>query len=282
MTAGRMARWAGVGLLAASLLHGDVAAEQAGLPGPVELRVLTYNTHGLPAWIARDRPAWRMPRIGRLLSRYDVALVQENFAHHDRLRAAVSHDVIVRGHDDSGLTTFGHFDPREVVEVQRTAYDSCSGWLWGASDCFADKGFLRLRLSLPHGARLDVVNTHLEAGRGPADHAVRAAQVGLLVERLRALRGAALVLGGDLNLRFDEPRDRELLLVLTSALGLADSGALPGPGWDRIDYLLVRGSERLGLEVLEAGMAGEFQAGGEPLSDHPALFVRLRLASPAP
>ena len=64
---------------------------------PVEVSVLTYNLHGLPAWIARDAPAERIARIGRLAGSYDVALFQEDFAHHAALVGSAAHPVVVRG-----------------------------------------------------------------------------------------------------------------------------------------------------------------------------------------
>ncbi|MEN8183628.1 MAG: hypothetical protein ABFS46_13955, partial [Myxococcota bacterium] len=75
-------RW-GWAALAAGFAMSALGPSAAGDPPaprepPGELRIVTYNTHGLPAWIARDDPVWRFPRIGRLLSAYDVALVQED------------------------------------------------------------------------------------------------------------------------------------------------------------------------------------------------------------
>jgi endonuclease/exonuclease/phosphatase family metal-dependent hydrolase len=285
MTRRQAGRFAGtvawIVILQAAATAAPARAEDR-IPSPVDVRIVTYNTHGLPAWIARDRPDWRFPRIGLLFSAYDVVLVQEDFAHHDLLRASVSHDAILRGNDDSGLTTLSRWPLDHVVEIERVPYGSCSGWLLGASDCFADKGFLRVRLALPNGALLDLVNTHLEAGDGDDDHAVRVRQVEILRERLRGPQPAALVLGGDLNLDWNQPHERELLEGLVSDLGLVDSGARPSSPWDRIDYLFVRESDDVELDVIAAGMAEEFVAEGQPLSDHPALFVRLRVTARSP
>ncbi len=282
MTKRRIGRWSHMMTLAAGLrlmVMVPPAAGEEAVERPVEVRIVSYNTHGLPAWIARDRPEWRFPRIGQLFSAYDVALVQEDFAHHEILRTSVSHDAILRGNDDSGLTTLLRWSPDHVVEMERVPYGSCSGWLFGASDCFADKGFLRVRLALPNGALVDLVNTHLEAGDGEDDHAVRVQQVGVLRERLRGPQPAALVLGGDLNLDWSKPRERALLEELIADLGLVDSGARPSSPWDRIDYLFLRESDGVELEVLAAGMAEEFVAEGEPLSDHPALYVHLQVTA---
>src|SRR5262249_34550650 len=50
------------------------AASAAPAPDAVEFTVLSYNTHGLPGWIAGDAPERRFPLIGALAQRYDVAL----------------------------------------------------------------------------------------------------------------------------------------------------------------------------------------------------------------
>lgn len=248
--------------------------------GAVELRIVTYNTHGLPAWIARDDPERRFPVIGRLLDAYDLAVVQEDFFHHELLLGAITLPLRARGNEDSGLTTLARLPARVLVETQAEPYGVCSGWLFGANDCLGDKGFLRTRVELANGARVDFVNTHLDAGRADADREARRAQLEILAERLRlASAGVPLVVGGDLNLHHDDPRDRALLDRFAAALGLADSEAKPAPGsaWSRIDYLLTRGGDGVAIEVLEAGMAAEFVHDGAPLSDHPALWARLRV-----
>jgi endonuclease/exonuclease/phosphatase family metal-dependent hydrolase len=264
--------------LAAAPAHADPSAA----PPAIELRIVTYNTHGLPAWIAGDDPERRFPLIGRLLDAYDLAVVQEDFYHHELLLGAITLPLRARGNERSGLTTLARLPAADLVETEAEAYGACSGWILGANDCLADKGFLRTRVALPNGARVDFVNTHLDAGGADADREARRAQLAILAERLRrASAGVPLVVGGDLNLHHDHPGDRALLDGFAAALGLADSGARPAPGsgWGRIDYLLVRSSADVALEVLEAGMAAEFVHEGAPLSDHPALWARLRVVA---
>jgi exonuclease III len=276
----RRARSAAALALAACLAAEPSRGDPAPASGAVELRVVTYNTHGLPAWIARDDPERRFPVIGRLLDAYDLAVVQEDFFHHELLLGAISLPLRARGNERSGLTTLARLPAAALVEAQAEPYGICSGWLFGASDCLGDKGFLRTRIALANGARVDFVNTHLDAGRDDADREARRAQLEILAERLRrASAGAPLVVGGDLNLHHDDPDDRALLDGFAAALGLADSQAKPAPGsgWGRIDYLLYRSSADVALEVLEAGMAAEFVHDDAPLSDHPALWARLRV-----
>jgi hypothetical protein len=254
------------------------AAEPRGAGEPLLLGVVTYNVHGLPGWVACDAPAERAPRIGALLDGFAVALVQEDWSHHEALRLRARHPIALRS-ADAGLTTLVRSAGARVLESERVPYGSCAGWLGGANDCWAEKGILRARLRLANGARLDLVNTHLEAGRGAADRAVREEQLEVLARHLETRSGAAaLVLGGDFNLHWEDPHDRGLVERFAARLRLSDSGARPDPPWGRIDYLFARSGEGARLEVLAAGEVPGFAAEGRPLSDHPALFARLRVA----
>ncbi|MEX2207359.1 MAG: endonuclease/exonuclease/phosphatase family protein [Myxococcota bacterium] len=257
--------------------------------GALLLTVLCYNVHGLLDLLVDDDPASRMPEIGRRLNAYDVALVQESWSYFDSLTAQATHGTVERngGVDtgflfQTGLATFAR--PR-LRAVTRGSLGACAGWLDRANDCFADKGFLRVRLALENGAELDFWNLHLDAGDDPSDRAARDAQLRLLAERVQKLSGAgALVVAGDFNLDESEPADRVLLERFTRALALSDSGAraaADGPfAHKRIDFILYRSGAGAALEPESAGEAREFSAGPTPLSDHPALFARLRV-SPA-
>ena len=86
----RRARNAAALALAACFAAESVHADPSSVPGAVELRIVTYNTHGLPAWIAGDDPERRFPLIGRLLDAYDLAVVQEDFYHHELLLGAIT------------------------------------------------------------------------------------------------------------------------------------------------------------------------------------------------
>ena len=278
------------------LLAAGLAQAAAAEPLAVEFSVLSYNTHGLPAWVAGDDPERRFPKIGALARAYDVTLFQEDFAHHPRLREGAGDLLLERGNlsrfrdsavclvlcEGSGLT-FAMRLPRGWLEgVASRAYDACSGWLGGANDCLATKGFQHARVVL--GGRFEVhfVNTHLDAGRAPEDRDARRAQLaGLRGYLEREAAGAPLVLGGDLNLDAADPADAALRDEFVAALGLRDTGAAAAPGspWQRLDYLYRRDGAEVRVELLEAGEAREFVDAGAPLSDHPAIFARLRAAA---
>jgi endonuclease/exonuclease/phosphatase family metal-dependent hydrolase len=278
-------------LLCALLL---AAAAAAGEEEGAEVTVLSYNTRGLPAWVAGDAPEQRFPRIGALLRRFDVVLLQEDFAHHEPLLRAAVPSLVQRGNGSrfagswwcallcpgSGLTFFSRLGGEALAALANVAYDACAGWLGGGSDCLATKGFQHARLRLPGERVVHVVNTHLDAGREEEDRAARAVQLEQLAGWIEARVGdAALVLAGDLNLDAERPEDRRLRDDFAARLGLADSGAraAPGSAWRVLDYIFVRSGAGRVIEVLEAGEERSFVHAGSPLSDHPALFARLRV-----
>ena len=71
-------------------------------PYPIELNLLVYNTHGLPAIFARDRPRDRFPRIGNLTTQFDLSMLQEDFAHHDLLRQHTAGSAKVHRGENAG------------------------------------------------------------------------------------------------------------------------------------------------------------------------------------
>lgn len=269
-------------ILAALLVARAAGAE------PIEVSVLTYNIHGLPSWIAGDDPPARIPRILEIAKPYDVVLLQEDFAHHDVVVASSPFPHLVRGNEawigaplfqGAGLTILSHF---AALDTAREPYGVCNGWLSAANDCFGHKGFVIARLALPDGVTLDAWNTHLDAGDTESDRAVRADQLDRLaaaIEQKSATR--AVVVGGDFNLHWDEPEDRALLEDFAQRLGLSIAAMTPVDGWDsRLDYLLTRPAAGGCLTTLEAGKDERLiDASGQPLSDHPAIFARLRLES---
>ncbi len=276
-----------VWLLGLGLL-GSAAGAQ---PAEVVLTVLSYNTHGLPAWLAGDDPEARFPRIARLCRGYELVLLQEDFGHHALLLEGSAGRIVERGNDagsrpacpvcnGSGLTLLADPTRLELLGIDREPYGVCAGWLRGGSDCFATKGFQHARLALANERLLHVVNTHLDAGGRAADQQARRRQLDRLAEHLeRQAAGAALLAVGDFNLAADDEVEAALLASFRERLGLRDSGAGPAPGtpWRHLDYILVRSGTDLEVEVLEAGEAPEFDHEGEPLSDHPAIRARLRL-----
>jgi endonuclease/exonuclease/phosphatase family metal-dependent hydrolase len=255
--------------------------------GPAEVSLLTYNVHGLPAWIARDDPEDRLPRVVQKAARFDVVLLQEDFAYHDLVVADERQPFLFRGNgpsrdwpflQGSGLSILSRLAP--LGTPVRAPYGVCNGWLDAANDCLASKGYLMVRLALANGASLDVWDTHLDAGPGDQDEAARTTQLDRLARAVEARSaGRAVVVGGDFNLSWNAPRERALLEGFARRVGLAIAAQTPPDTWrSRLDYLLYRDGGGVALEVVRRGLACDFvDRDGDPLSDHPAIFATFRV-----
>lgn len=282
-------RRAALAWIALALLCAAPPARAAERERP-SLSVLTYNTHGLPSWIAGDDPPARYPLLLEKAARFDVVLLQEDFAHQPIVDARKRHQRLVRGNGPwgtwpflagSGLTLLTNLPP--LAAPAFAAYGICHGWVSAANDCLGHKGWLFERLALAGGAAVDLWNTHLDAGPGPGDQAAREAQLERLAEALDAhSAGRAVVMGGDFNLDWDTPHERALLERFLARTGLAIAALTPEGAWrSRLDYLLYRPAAGVPLAVREAGMAAEFvDARGAPLSDHPAIYAVFELDDP--
>jgi hypothetical protein len=271
------------------------------------LSVLAYNVHGLFALAAADNPRSRMPTIGWLANRYDVVLVQEDFEYHEQLAAQMPGKVGIRGNGvgcdprrlavkilltpfallipdfwppyGAGVSTFV---PAELVvpgDVERRPFGICNGWFGESSDCWANKGFLRVAVRGPAGSTLDVYNAHLDSGAGPKSVETRRRQLDVLVRAIEEHgRERALIIGADFNIAYSRPGDRELMTEFRERLGLEDSGAGPElPYWRQRDFVLYRDGASVDLAVERSGEAREFVNEDRALSDHPALYAEFRL-----
>ena len=58
------------------------------------IKILVYNTHGLPEIFIDDNPKFRFPIIGKKTQSYDISLLQEDYAHHTELQAGLSNDSL--------------------------------------------------------------------------------------------------------------------------------------------------------------------------------------------
>ena len=288
-------------LLALSFLPGDdqiVRSTQAFSVdyAATEVSVLSYNTHGLPAWIAGDKPKLRFPLIGQKLNTYDLVLLQEDFAYHKLLLQSATHPTAERGNGarhritrllpflcgscGSGLTTLSRLPRERLLEVDRQQYTNCAGWLGSGNDCWATKGFLHTRWQFAKDVKIAVYNTHLDANDGRKDHQARVAQLNQLREYIaKQPVDQLLIIGGDFNLDQDVPQDKALLDSFIKALGLIDTQAQASRGsWPyRLDYILYRSGGAISLELIDAGVANEFVNGNLPLSDHPPIYARFRI-----
>ena len=251
------------------------------------------NTCLQHSWITSafvgDDPEERFPLIGEKTKAYQLSLLQEDFAHHELLLENLNKESIaIRGNGNnkslcpfcsgSGLTMISNFEREWQLEVNSEAFNSCSGWLGGLNDCFASKGFQLARIETPSEKYVFILNTHLDAGRSTSDRKARAEQLNQILTKVKQVTSEeALIVAGDLNLRWNDPQDSHLLEAFKEDLGLIDS--FEGVKFEKtrpvLDYILYRNGTTTTLEVLEVGEDPDFQYDNEPLSDHPALFIRL-------
>jgi endonuclease/exonuclease/phosphatase family metal-dependent hydrolase len=257
--------------------HEVLAAPLPFSNGGGSFELVTYNVAGLPEGISRSHPLANLAQIGERLNRYDIALVQEDFAYPLELRRGARHPhataPFVRSALDfgDGLSQFARLP---FSEFRREAWQSCHGVVDSFFDCLTPKGFSRSRQSLGPDASAHVYNLHMDAGWSAEDRAARAGQVAQLIEAIRRdSAGQALIVGGDTNIL---GRERALLEHLMTEAGLEDACAetrCPEP-W-RIDRVLYRSSARLRLRPRRWRIASEFvDAARRPLSDHLAVAVQ--------
>jgi hypothetical protein len=272
-----------------------------------EITVLSYNVHGLFPLIAKDDPRDRMPTIGWLANRYEVAMFQEDFEYHNVIRDQMPGAVGVRGNGMgwdprrvavklliSPVSIFlPHFSPpygagisifvRESLaiadDVDREAFGLCRGWFGSTADCWARKGYQRVGIRTPEGAEVDLYNTHLEAGASDFATQIRGQQLALLSRAIEARpKTRAVIIAGDFNTAFNRPGDRDTLVGFRRRLELQDSGAGPELSyWRERDYILHRDGTETALRVEQAGEALEFVDRDRALSDHPAIYARFRI-----
>ena len=117
----------------------------------LNLNILVYNTHGLPEIFIDDNPKMRFPIIGEKTQDYNISLLQEDYSHHEELSSGLSTESIAsRGGmgtflcpfcTGSGLTSIFNLPESWLIDVENETYKDCSGWLRGANDYFAYKGF---------------------------------------------------------------------------------------------------------------------------------------------
>jgi endonuclease/exonuclease/phosphatase family metal-dependent hydrolase len=279
MLRGNISRRAGVGaalwllVTSAGLAEPDRAAKQG------QISVVTYNVAGLPEGLSNVTPTRTLPVVGGLLNKFDLALVQEDFAYPEllrqNLRLPYQSAPFVRGqqlHFGDGLSVFSKLP---LGEVTRAGWATCHGVYDSYSDCLTPKGFAHSRVELAPGVLVDLYDAHLDAGGGSGDRRARARQLDQLVEAIeKRSAGRPLLLGGDFNLMGDElPAFRKRM----GALGIVDScDELRCPEPRRLDRVLSRGSAGLSLKAKSWRLAPGFRdATGRALSDHEPVAVTL-------
>ena len=256
-----------------------------------KLRILVYNTHGLPEIFISDNPKMRFPVIGKKTQDFSIALLQEDYSHHEELLSGLAKESLaIRGGlggrlicpfcTGSGLTSVFNLPKNWTVEVENETYETCSGWLRGANDCFAYKGFQIIKITLPSNKRFFVVNTHMDAGKRNSDRASRERQLEQIISTIKQRTTTeALIVAGDLNLNSKNPGDVKLLENFKEELRLTDSftGHKISKKWTILDYILYKQGEELEFKIISVGEDESFVTEEGPLSDHPALIIEVSI-----
>ena len=255
------------------------------------LRILVYNTHGLPEIFISDNPKKRFPVIGKKTQDFNISLLQEDYSHHEELSSGLAKESLaIRGGlggrlicpfcTGSGLTSVFNLPKNWNVDVENQTYDTCSGWLRGANDCFAYKGFQIIKITLPSNKRFFIVNTHMDAGKRDSDRAARKKQLEHIISTIKQRATTeALIVAGDLNLNSKNPEDVKLLENFKEELKLTDSftGHKISKKWTILDYILYKQGEELEFKIISVGEDESFVTEEGPLSDHPALIIEVSI-----
>ncbi|MFL2692441.1 MAG: hypothetical protein ACJ0G1_01845 [Gammaproteobacteria bacterium] len=255
------------------------------------LKMLVYNTHGLPEIFISDNPKKRFPIIGEKTQDFNISLLQEDYAHHEELSSGFAQkSIAIRGPmggtlscpfcTGSGLTSIFNLPKDWNIEVESEAYETCSGWLRGANDCFAYKGFQIIKITTPNQKKFFIVNTHMDAGRRDSDRSSRKIQLDHIVSAIEQREiDEALIVAGDLNLNSKDPKDVLLLEEFKKKLNLNDSfeGYEISKKWSILDYILYRQGSEVDFKLVSVGEDESFVTEEGPLSDHPALFLELSI-----
>ena len=255
------------------------------------LKMLVYNTHGLPEIFISDNPKKRFPIIGEKTQDFNISLLQEDYAHHEELSSGFAQkSIAIRGPmggtlscpfcTGSGLTSIFNLPKDWHIEVESEAYETCSGWLRGANDCFAYKGFQIIKITTPNQKKFFIVNTHMDAGRRDSDRSSRKIQLDHIISAIEQREiNEALIVAGDLNLNSKDPKDVLLLEEFKEKLKLNDSfeGYEISKKWSILDYILYRQGSEVKLKLISVGEDESFVTVEGPLSDHPALFLELSI-----
>jgi endonuclease/exonuclease/phosphatase family metal-dependent hydrolase len=242
----------------------------------LNLKLVTYNIWGLPAWMT-GAPSGRYPRIARELERLDpdIILLQEAWTAEARksvpaqgpwsiARAAGQYTCS----QQCGLVTLSRFPiiGGEFYPFSRATFP----------DCFVNKGVLKVTLRLPSGPRLNVWNVHLQNG-GTTE--LKLSQIRELEWHVQAAEDGQIadLVGGDFNCT----PESGLFLELANSLGPSVQqlgGVEPFVTWDGMsgksgagqtfDYIFIK--KRAKFQIVQAVPRVAFAAERleQRLSDH--------------
>lgn len=257
--------------------------------------MITYNIAGLPQFISSAITPRResIAAIGRLLNRYDIVHVQEDFNYNGHLYhngnahpfRTPTKGAVMTG---DGLNTLSKFP---VTHLRRIAWTDCTG-----ADCFTPKGFTYTRIEIAPDRFIDFYNVHANAYNHPRAALARRRNMEQLSTYIRLhSAGNAVIVMGDLNGRYSFGRDNVDWLLRENGLSDAwvnmhcqnrlpvPSNAIPSSdilsltdSCETIDKVLFRSNAFIRLKPEAYALEKELfkNAEGLPLSDHHPVSVR--------
>jgi hypothetical protein len=248
---------------------GPARASALDTTGTGHLKLLTYNVAGLPEGLSQSHPSVNLPLISKLLNRYDIVLVQEDFSYPALLRRSITHAFISPPSTQPSLGDgLSEFSRLRFADFQRETWTACHGFIDSYNDCLAPKGFSYARHEFAPGVFVDIYDVHLDAGGGPGDRQARESQIAQLTLAIaKHSAGQAVIVGGDTNIRRGQS---DLLQRFENDTGLSDACAAAHCAEPaRIDRFFFRSSRTLTLTAKSVAIDSRFvDARGQALSDH--------------
>jgi endonuclease/exonuclease/phosphatase family metal-dependent hydrolase len=165
------------------------------------LRILSYNVWGMPFPVRTSHKNLRKaPKIIPQL-KADIIGMQEVFIKRARdLEKMPEYPYTVSGDGPKGIKLLGSglviASKYPLSDSATLTYKACSG-----SDCLARKGALYAKVTVPGYGEIDLINTHLNAGK---NRKTKEAQLNELLEFVSKKRShRPMIIMGDFNLEPD-------------------------------------------------------------------------------
>ena len=178
----------------------------------VGIRVMSFNTWGIPATFGSRDKERRMAKIGELLSwgEYDIILLEELWtqADHDTIKSSVSGSYYMTEYGDfnslllpspagcSGLAIISRWPFIQANFTQFSKQGDLSH-LFSDGEYLAGKGVGRAQVEPRKGMVVEVMVTHTISEDG--NYQIREQQADEIVEHIENSRADFVILGGDFN-----------------------------------------------------------------------------------
>ena len=249
--------------------------------------MLSFNIHAITPIFSGDHPKKRIIEILDKADNFDIIFFQENWIfknsklknslhHHNIFSSNISkYPTLIKSMinpNGSGLSLAVE-DNLIVIDNSEDYFQSCSGVFVKGNDCLASKGFQHIQIQVK-GERLDLYNTHLDAGVAEGDIKSRKLQLEQLANYIELNSdGYPIILAGDININLHDKDEISNLNWFLDKLELNMIDFLKDePGLEQmLDYILFRDSNILDIQVKDKKIDHTFDG----LSDHPAIISTL-------